>query len=207
MEFFSYFTKVENLISVIEFLCFFVVAILLFKKTGKISYLQSLLDKFYNKEVESMKYRTQNYQEKDKQPGQTFDKYLKVYRYNKVKGEVEETDDRIDIQEMINSAYSGCLQDALNRFLPEYSNTPQDVVNDPNIVDVDELQDDLDVMRETMNIADHYREVLHLSDDVPVSEVFEKMSQKSIELKNELNAIPVAKEVPDEKKEIEQKSE
>ena len=103
MEFFSYFSKVENLISVIEFLCFFIVAILLFKKTGKISYLQSLLDKFYNKEVDSMKYRTQNYQEKEKQPGQTFDKYLKVYHYNKVTGEVEETDEVIDIQEMINS--------------------------------------------------------------------------------------------------------
>lgn len=200
MEFFDYFAKIDNLVGIFEFVSFFVISVMLFRKTGKISYLESLLKNLLEKgDSDVAKYRLENYQEKNPVKGQVFDKLIKVYRLNKVTGKLEETEETIDIQEMVNSSLSTCMTEVLSKFFPE--NIPQD----ESIIQVGEMQDDLDFLQETFQIAEKYRDALNLGADVSVQEIFACVQKEKTALENSLKQEKketVVGGVEDEKKEI-----
>ena len=183
MEFFSYFTKVESIVQLVEFVFFGIISIILFAKTGNTKTLNNLLTKFCDKkEVNEMKYRTENYVEKEKVEGQKFDNLLKVYRVNKVTNELEETGETIDIQEMINSSLSSCMTEVLSKFFPD--NVP---VDDENVLIAQEMQDDLDYLQDTFAVAEKYRDMYNLDPAMSVREIFDFIKFKSNELTNSLS--------------------
>lgn len=189
MDFVNYFLKADNIVSVIEFLFFGVVSLILLIKTGNTKPIKTFIDKFGDIEKEeNMKYRLPNYQEKEKVEGQTFDKFIKCYKVNKLTNELEETGEVIDIQEMVNSSVSTCMTEVLSRFFPD--NTPES----PEVALANEMQDDLEFLSETYSVAEKYRDMFNLGADMSVQDIFKIVEQKSNELNKSLenNATPVA---------------
>lgn len=183
MQFFSYFTKVENIVQIIEFVFFAILAFNLYLRTGDIKRVKTFLSSFqYNFKEDDMKYRTENYQDKEPVKGQCFDAYLKTYRLNKVTNELEETEP-IDIQEMINSSLSTCMSEVLSKFFPDQVSTEED----DRVALVEEMQDDLDYLQDTYAIAQKYSEMFDLDPTLSMQQIFDFVSQKSKELSDSLN--------------------
>lgn len=107
----------------------------------------NLFKKDQAKESEELKYRTASYREKVKSPSQTFDTEVSQYRINKASGELEELPDKLDIQQLVQSAEQQALPNMLQHLEPPTSETEQ-------TIDVhNEMLDQLDILRE----ADEYR--------------------------------------------------
>lgn len=138
-----------------------------------------------------IKYRTNN-QTDSTFVGQSFDKFKPVYRLNKVTGVLEETDEVIDIQEVVNSCKDMALNAVLERFLPS------SIVGE-DVAIVAKMQDDVDKMRDVLSLAEEYRDKYNLSDSLSTQEIFDTISKKSIELKEKIEEI----KKNDEKKENE----
>lgn len=128
-----------------KFCVFFVLALVLFFRTGNMKYLKEFSNMFYRKLEE-------------KEPvTQDFDRYKPVYRLNKQTGELELTDDVVDIQELVNSCKDVCLQTCLERFMPTEADTElQDTYED--------MIDDLDLMAEYRERLEGYREYFQAPD-------------------------------------------
>lgn len=201
-NFIQFFTDYEKIISIIEFVVFFIFSIMLYRKTGNIKYLTEVVDK--------MKYRTAHYNVTectDKKTGevktvvnrcsQSFDKLVPIYRLNKVTNELEKTDEFIDIQEQIESYKEMALQSMLERFMPK-------LVDDT--ADYTAIKGDLDFLTESLDIAEEYREKFGLSDTATTQDIFSHMKKYSEELKVALDNAKTGG-VPSEKKETEPKSE
>lgn len=137
-----------------------------------------------------IKYRTNN-QTDSTFVGQSFDKFKPVYRLNKATGVLEETDEVIDIQEVVNSCKDMALNAVLERFLPS------SIVGE-DVAIVAKMQDDVDKMRDVLSLAEEYRDKYGLSDSLSTQEIFDTISKKSIELKEKIEEIK-----KNEKKEIE----
>ncbi|UPW41912.1 hypothetical protein [Dipodfec virus RodF1_74] len=130
------------------------------------------------KEVEksTMKTRMPDYREnltseKKAAEGQTFTRYVKQYRLNKVTDELEEIEP-LDIVQLIQSSLDTCLSASLSRLMPEQ---PEDSA----VVMLDTVRDDLDDLAQSLDIAEEWREKLNLGDDLSVSDVFAKMQEYS----------------------------
>lgn len=134
-----------------------------------------------------MKYRTATYRETEDSPSQEFDRYKPVYRLNKATGELEMTDERIDIQELIDSCRDICLQSCLERFMPQEDAT--DEIQD----NYDEYLDDLDGFTEYLDKAEMYREKFNLSDELSAEEIFDHVSEQANKLKTRLDEIEKAR--------------
>lgn len=163
----------------ITFAIYAVVSLVLFFRTKDIKYLKEL--------NETMKYRTSAYREKEPSPSQDFDRFKPVYRLNKTTGELELTDERIDIQEVIDSCRDICLQSCLERFMPAEDAT--DEIQD----NYEEYLDDLDGFTEYLDKAEQYREKFKLSDELTAEEVFDHVSQQAEALKAKLEEINKAR--------------
>lgn len=163
----------------ITFAVYAVVSIVLFFRTKNIKYLKEL--------NEAMKYRTATYRETEESPSQEFDRYKPVYRLNKATGELELTDERIDIQELVDSCRDICLQSCLERFMPQEDAT--DEIQD----NYDEYLDDLDGFTEYLDKAEMYREKFKLSDELSAEEIFEHVSVQANKLKVRLDEIEKAR--------------
>lgn len=100
-----------------------------------------------------------------------------VYRLNKATGELEKTDEVIDIQELVNSCRDYCLNQVLERFLPSLDNSNN------NEVALVQMEDNLDVMSKAVNLANDYKEKYKLDPSLSVSAVFETVKNKATELK------------------------
>lgn len=201
-NFIQFFNDYEKIVSIIEFIVFFVISIMLYRKTGNIKYLKEVVD--------DMRYRTPSYnvtETLDKKTGETtvqvqratqsFDKLVPIYRLNKVTNELEKTDEFVDIQEQIESYKEMALQSMLDRFMPKLVDETADYTH---------VQNDLDYLTECFNVAEDYRERLNLSESASVQDVFAKMKEYSDRLKSDLeNYQKGGKEV--EKKETIEKSE
>lgn len=181
----------------------FIFNIILFIKTG---------NKKYIKEVYDMIYRKENYQDtvvsKNKDitttvrdvQGETFSKLKPVYRLNKVSGELEKTEDFIDVQEVIDSCSNQCLNNLMQRFFPDLSQTSNDVVEFQN------FSNDLDMLTETFSIVEEYKEKYNLPIDYSPSQVFDFINKKKSELNDKINNINLKKEVVIDEKEIVEES-
>lgn len=170
----------------ITFAIYAVISIVLFFRTKNIKYLKEL--------KEAMKYRTATYRETEESPSQEFDRYKPVYRLNKATGELELTDERIDIQELIDSCRDICLQSCLERFMPKEDAT--DEIQD----NYDEYLDDLDGFTEYLDKAEMYREKFKLSDELSAEEIFEHVSDQANKLKVRLEEIEKARKESQTKK-------
>lgn len=174
---------------------------------GLSAFFSARSNKSINKELQVMaktqqqtestaKYRAADYRDSvtpDTVPeAQTFNPLLKQYRLNKRTNQLEELDDPLDIQQLIDSK----VETALDRTLARLS--PQQPLDGAVTDCTEDYQDDLDLIADAMDVAEDYREKLGLADDVPVDQVFQKMSTyaeeqlKKIELQRKAASDPVA---------------
>lgn len=164
----------DKLISILSFVFMAVFAVLLYRKTGNIKYLEEVF--------QDMKYRKENYQDKEPVKGQTYSKYVDVYRLNKATGLLEKEDTPIDIDELIKSSMNNILDVILDKFLP--NNTP--IVDE--VAQRDVLRDDLDILQEGFEIAQEMRERYKLSDDMSVQDIFAYVNKKYDEVSKDIQA-------------------
>lgn len=150
-------------------------ALVLFFRTGTI--------KKIFKEVVNMKFqrRKPSYLEDNAVEGQTFSNLKPVYRLNKATGELEKTDEVIDITELVNSYKDIAIDNILNRFL---SLVQDDTQNE--IVEYNEMVDDVDVMREMSERAEVYRKKYKLPESMPTSEVFDFLASQAQKVKSSI---------------------
>lgn len=149
-----------------------IMAIILSIKTRNVKYL---------KEVKEMiKFRTAGYREKEEPFAQSFPNTRPVYRLNKATGELEETDEVIDIDELVNSCKDTCLQACLERFIPKEEDSD-------DLTLYNDMVDDLDVMAQVAERAEEYREAFNLQ-GASIEEVFSYVGQHAEELKKKLEA-------------------
>lgn len=123
-----------------------------------------------------------------------------VYRLNRASGELEKTEEIIDVQELIQSCVSQALDAALERFFPTQAAAQQRA-------DLDVLTDDLDEMTNVLNLVEEYKERYNMDVGSSVEEVFARVSQESETLKKQIEAAkqPAVKKVEKEVKESEAK--
>lgn len=139
------------------------------------------------KEIKSMLYRSPDYQrdiKDEKAPladnhKQEFS-YLKTqYVLNENTGELEEKEEKLDLQKLINSSVETALDRMLNRFMPS-----------ENISESDEIfetySDDLAAYGEVLEMAEDYRDKFGLGADVPVEQIFARLTEESKKLKDSI---------------------
>lgn len=172
----------EDFIKII-FLCMSVVFnLVLFFKTRNVKYLKEISDLIKYKtaqtaqEVEPGKY-VQNFDGSNLKP---------VYRLNKSTGELEITDEVIDIQQLIDSCKDIALQACLDRLMPQAETESEDLAI------YDSMRDDLDEMTAAIELANDYRVQFGLG-DCSVEEVFRVVGQHADELKKKLNEKEIVK--------------
>lgn len=150
--------------------------------------------------------RKPSYLKDEPSSGQSFSNLKPVYRLNKATGELEETDEVVDITELVNSYKDIALDNILERFIPAVNQKISD-----DIVEYNEMSDDVDIMREMSERAESYREKYHLSEDLTVSQVFDEVQKRSAELKTRIDkasqAVKNAEKMKSEVKKSEKVSE
>lgn len=152
---------------------YLVFSVLLFRKTGDINYLKEVLSQ--------MKYKTEQTASSQNKAGQTFNRFVPVYRLNKATNQLEKTEDVIDMQELTNSSLDMSLNSILERYLP--TGTQEQVVTEH----YNKMVDDLDEMRLLNDKAEYYRQQLNLPLEYSVAQVFQAVEAKSNELKKVLD--------------------
>lgn len=157
----------------IVLIVYLVFSVLLFRKTGDINYLKEVLYQ--------MKYKTEQTASSQNKAGQTFNRFVPVYRLNKATNQLEKTDDVIDMQELTNSSLDMSLNSILERYLP--TGTQEQVVTEH----YNKMVDDLDEMRLLNDKAEYYRQQLNLPLEYSVAQVFQAVEAKSNELKKVLD--------------------
>lgn len=175
----------EKVIDLVQVVFFFIISIMLYRKTGNIKYLKEC--------VHEMKYRTPNYnvtEKTDKKTGevvttivrasQDFSKLVPIYRLNKTTNELEKTEDFIDLQEQIESYKEVALQSMLERFMPKLVDETADFVN---------VKGDLDMLTECFDVAEEYREKLGLDDTMSIQEVYKHMTEYSKTLADNIEKV------------------
>lgn len=169
------YANLEYFLSAIAFLITFIFSVINLCKTRNI--------KKFKEDLNEMKtiYRSEHYVSGavDTNKGQSFNELKDVYKLNKATGELEKTDDKINIQSLINSAVDTALTSMLERFLPEIDDTS-------DVVQFNALIDDLDYMLEMSNRAEKWKDELGLDKNLSISETFTAMSVKADDLKKSL---------------------
>lgn len=155
----------------------FLFAVISFIRTGRSS-------KNINKILEvykELKYRLPNYREFEDSPSQSFDTEVVRYRLNKSTHELEPLPDKVDIQQVVQSAENMALPNMLQHLEPVDS--PLDEAIDLH----DDLLDKLDYFRE----ADAYRlslcEKYNLSPKLSLSQVVSKLSDEAEALRDRIS--------------------
>lgn len=170
---FNFFTVGQLLLFVVSIL----VTFLLFGKKGLCSFLLSIIKGGIKKMIE---YRTEKTLKTSK--GQTFERFKPVYRLNKSTNELEKTDEVIDIQEIVNSQLSTCLDAILDKFLP-FSDVSEE------IVELDNFNDNLDKMQEASMIAESYRQKYGLSETLTQGEIFKEVQNRKLNLEKSIKEV------------------
>lgn len=142
---------------------------------------------------------------------QSFSRYVDEYIYNERTKLLEKLDTQIDIQEKINSANVGTLQDILDKFTLDSNdiiNNNGVLVNSNVIGDYSRKRADLSELGELIEIAQDYREQYNLPIDMPIEKVYQFVQDDCTKIlkdfKNRYNNGGVKDE---EKSKIEPKSE
>lgn len=127
-----------------------------------------------------MKFRLPFYREKEEPSKITFNSVKIVYRLNKATGRLEDSGDRLDVQELVDSCKSFALDMLLDKFLPQVDQSDDIAVRG-------ELLDDLDLLQESHERACYWREKLGLDEYADDKSVFAAMESKRAELWERLN--------------------
>ena len=164
---------------------YLIVSLVLFFRTKDVKYIKGVSD----------------YQETEPVKAQSFEgaQFKPVYRLNKSTGELELTDEVIDVQALIDSCRDVCLQACLERFLPQEGQ--EDVIQGQ----YDQYSDDLDQMSDLLETAEQYRDEFGLSPMATMEEIFAEVAKRRETARATLDNLRKKKEVADngeEKKEI-----
>lgn len=127
-----------------------------------------------------MKFRLPFYRENQQPQKIVFNSVKIVYRLNKATGRLEDSGERVDIQELVDSSKSLALDMLLDRFLPQVNESDEIAVHG-------ELLDDLDLLQESHERACFWREKLGLDEYADDQTVFKAMENKRSELWERLN--------------------
>lgn len=151
--------------------------------------------------LQEVKYRLPDYQEKSKVSGQTFDRFKDEYVYDPDTNTLIKSEDKIDMQALIDSSYESCLDAVLQRFIPQDPNLPFDKVD---VMRQSKL--DLIELAELMEEAEKYRDEFGLGPDASFEAICaiarDRASMLALEIDRLSKVQQEVKEVPvDEKKE------
>lgn len=138
------------------------------------------------KEVTDMNYKFRTERTVEKTKGQTFPTTEPVYRLNKATGELDKTDETVDLQAIIDSCLETALSRALDRLLPK-------VEEAKDIAELDLMREDLDFAQATCNMAEDYREKFNLSDKLSVNEIFAEVAKQAEILKAKIDTATTLK--------------
>lgn len=148
-----------------------------------------------------MNYKFKTQQSVEPSKGQTFETTKPVYRLNKATGELEKTEDVVDLQEVVNSCIDTALDRVLDRLMPKVQEA-QDVAQ------LDTMREDLDFAMEVCNRAEEYREKFNLDDSLSVSDIYDHVAKEAELLDVKIKqAQATKKEVKDEAQKNEPKGE
>lgn len=143
------------------------------------------------------KFRTEQSVDTNKEfKGQTFEKTQPVYRLNQATGELEKTDEVVDLQAVIDSCLETCLDRALERLMPKVE-TSEDVAT------LDLMRDDLDMAMEVCNIAEEYKEKYNLDASMSMEHVFDFVSKQAEALKTKIDAASKKEEIDVQTEDVE----
>lgn len=160
-NFLSFIQEYDKLLNILSFIFMAIFSILIYKRTGDVNILKEVF--------RDMKYKTENTLPPTK--GQTFSNYKEVYRLNKATGQLEKTNDLLDIREIVKSSLCTALDSILDRFLPIANEETDDIAI------VNAMQDDLDTMQENFNIIEDIKERYKLASDLSPKQVFEELAK------------------------------
>lgn len=119
-----------------------------------------------------MNYKFKTLQSVEPSEGQTFPTTKPVFRLNKATGELEDTGETVDLQEVINSCIDTALDRALDRLMPK-------VQQAEDLIELETMREDLDFAMEACNRAEDYREKFKLDDKLSVTDVFAYVAKQA----------------------------
>lgn len=162
------------ILEILPYLFGIIVSFFLWIRTKNFKYLKEFFDMIkYKTSPDTSSVSGQDFTNANMKP---------VYRLNRATGELEKTDEVIDVQELIQSCVSQALDAALERFFPTQAQAQQRA-------DLDVLTDDLDEMTEVLSMVEDYKERFGMDVGATVQEVFDRVSQESEFLKNRLESV------------------
>lgn len=136
---------------------------------------------------------------KSKTYGQSFSELVDDYILNPENNELEKLPVKKNIQAKIQSYLDCALERSLERLMPNVVSETEDVAEEYS-----HTKEDLAILGESLELAEHYRDELGLSPELSASEVFSAVSKHAEDLKNKLasfNKVTKPEEVSfDEKK-------
>lgn len=138
-----------------------------------------------------MNYKFKTIQSVDDSKGQTFATEKPVYRLNKATGELEMTDEVVDLQAVIESFLENALNNVLDRLMPK-------VEQAEDLVELDVMRDDLDIAQEVSNRAEEYRDKFKLPDSYSINDIFNFVAKQADILKAKIDTV---KSIQDKQKE------
>lgn len=138
------------------------------------------------KETMNMFFRSVNYKEhlsdeEKKAQSQEFDYMKTQYALNERTGELEEKDEKVDIQKLIDSSVETALDRMLNRFMPETVEDSEEVYQT--------YKNDLMDYADLIDRAEEYREHFGLAPDLSVQGVFDFVSKQADKLKTDIDSV------------------
>lgn len=173
-----------DLVDIIQFVVYLIFSLLLFFKSGNKKYLEDFMKKIENRDAFFM--------QSTPTQGQSFNKLKPVYRLDKSTNTLIQTDEFIDMQEIIDSCKDQTLDAVLERFFPESALTDSQL-------QVNKMQDDLDIVADIVNKANEYRIKFNLDPTLSVTDVFKHVNEQSNLLKEKIKNLEAQK---NEKKKI-----
>lgn len=138
------------------------------------------------KELNDMKYRTENYQEKNKPDGQTFSATKPEYHLDERTNTLKEIG-KIDLQEVIQSS----VDCALDRVLAKYDVYPQGMLPKADPTDevfVSDASSDIDYMAQMFEDFEEMKLRYNLPADVSYSQMFDIINQKRDEVSKRIQS-------------------
>lgn len=147
-----------------------------------------------------MIYRTQDYQEKQKNSGTSFSNVKKEVIYDEDTNSLIETGDVIDLQEQLNSFKESSLDCILERFMPVSRDELNKCSSDEILVSMQESKKDLLELGDMLEQVEDFRDQFGLSPFAPVSDILAEAQRRQKELAVEIDK-HMKKEVNDSEKE------
>lgn len=148
------------------------------------------------KECVDMNYKFKTQKNVVQSKGQTFETTKPVYRLNKATGELEITDEIVDLQEIIDSCLDSALACVLDRLLPRVQEVE-------DVAELDTMREDLDFAMQTCELAEEYREKYKMPETYSVQDIFDEVAKRAEILKAKVDTYQALKKGvnKDEKKE------